>query len=246
MHHLEGFLASPCLGSASRAPASLDGVHGWEVPSWSALAAGLRPEAREPEAHEPGCSRQGWQQIGWKKSFARRCSPMCHPAVNRRSRCSSVPLSTRICGCGRPVESNGHHCEACGRTGVLGRRELHSRVRLRAFAGKGVELEVPVVADARRLEVVADGLPRGGVQVAIDTTLVSALRGDGNPGRGASTRDGVTLSEARRAKERVCPELVGPGARARLVRLTSCLNSQKPRPALNRSWCANAWSRRGG
>ena len=34
--------------------------------------------------------------------------------------------------------------------------------------------------DNRRLEVVADGLPLfGGVQLAIDTTLVSALQGDG-------------------------------------------------------------------
>ena len=29
--------------------------------SWSVMAAGLRPEAREPEAHEPQCCRQGWQ-----------------------------------------------------------------------------------------------------------------------------------------------------------------------------------------
>ena len=34
--------------------------------------------------------------------------------------------------------------------------------------------------DNRRLEVVADGLPLfGGAQLAIDTTLVSALRRDG-------------------------------------------------------------------
>ena len=83
---------------------------------------------------------------------------------------------------------------------------------------RNMDLDVPVAADARRLEVVADGLPMwGGVQLAFDTTLVSALRGDGNPRRGASVRDGVALTEARRAKERVYPELVGPGARARLV-----------------------------
>ena len=80
-----------------------------------------------------------------------------------------------------------------------------------------MDLAVLVAGDARRLEVVADGLPLwGGVQLAVDTTLVSALRGDRNPRRGAATRDGVALSEAR-DKERTYPELVGPGARARLV-----------------------------
>ena len=34
--------------------------------------------------------------------------------------------------------------------------------------------------------------------------------------RDESTRDGVALTEARKAKERVCPEFVGLGARARL------------------------------
>ena len=49
------------------------------------------------------------------------------------------------------------------------------------------------------------------------SNLQSTLRGDGNRKRGAATRDGVTLSEARREKERTYPELVGPGARGRLV-----------------------------
>ena len=53
--------------------------------------------------------------------------------------------------------------------------------------------------------------------MAVDTTLVSALKGDGEPSRGAADRDGVALAEARRTKERTCPEVVGPGSRARLV-----------------------------
>ena len=92
--HLEGVLESPCLGSASRAAACLDGVHGWEVLSWSALAAGLRPEVREPEAHEPAVlDRVGSTKrpVGWKKSLERRCSPICHPAVKRCSRHRVVP-----------------------------------------------------------------------------------------------------------------------------------------------------------
>ena len=50
---------------------------------------------------------------------------------------------------------------------------------------------VPVpAADGRRLEVVIDGLPlHAGVQLAIDTTLVGALRGDGPARRGAADAD---------------------------------------------------------
>ena len=76
------------------------------------------------------------------------------------------------------------------------------------------DLDLGVVdrLDARRLEVVADGLPLfGGAQLAIDTTLVSAIRQDGTPRRGAATRDGVALLEARRRKARTYPELTGQG-----------------------------------
>ena len=70
--------------------------------------------------------------------------------------------------------------------------------------------------DGRRLKVVVDGLPvYGGAQLAVDTTLVSALHCDGSARRGAAARDGVALAEARRCKERTCPELVQPGRRAR-------------------------------
>ena len=66
---------------------------------------------------------------------------------------------------------------------------------------------------AHRLEIVADGLPLfGGGQLAIDTTLVY-----GTPRRGAPTRDGAALTEARRRKARTYPELTGQGGRARLV-----------------------------
>ena len=55
----KGFLVHHVWVSASRVVASLDGVRGWEVPSWSDFAAGLRPQFREPEAHELGCC--SWQ-----------------------------------------------------------------------------------------------------------------------------------------------------------------------------------------
>ena len=56
----------------------------------------------------------------------------------------------------------------------------------------------------------------GGAQLAVDTTLVSVLKGDGTVlGRG-SQLDGVAL-RARRRKDRTYPELVRLGQRAKLV-----------------------------
>ena len=76
--------------------------------------------------------------------------------------------------------------------------------------------------DARRLEVVADGLPLfHGAQVALDTTLVSPLRRDGTPHARCAGEDGAALLRARRRKERAYPELSGEHGRARLVVLAS-------------------------
>ena len=47
--------------SATTVARSLDGVHGFELPSWRSLAAGARPPPRDLEDHEPGSPRQGWQ-----------------------------------------------------------------------------------------------------------------------------------------------------------------------------------------
>ena len=141
-----------------------------------------------------------------------------------------LPLSQHACRCGRPIDPFGHHRAACARTGALGRRgfalesaaarvcrEAGGRVTTNAMV-RDLDLPVPNAADGRRLEVVVDGLPLfGGSQLAIDTTLVCALRSDGTPHRGAAEADGVVLSRARHRKEQRYPELVGPGSRARLV-----------------------------
>ena len=80
---------------------------------------------------------------------------------------------------------------------------------------RDTDLEVPNAADARRLEVVVDGLPLfGGVQLAVDTALVwcalfmRTVR---------ARSDGVALVAARRRKKATYPELVGRRGRARLV-----------------------------
>ena len=60
-------------------------------------------------------------------------------------------------------------------------REAGARVATNVLV-RDLDLLVPNVHDGRRLEIVAEGLPLfGGVQLVVDTTLVSPLRGDGSP-----------------------------------------------------------------
>ena len=147
----------------------------------------------------------------------------------RRLRLPLPPVS-RTCRCGRPLDSHGHHRAGCSRAGVLGRRgfavesvgaricrEAGARVSTNVFV-RDLDLAVPNVHDARRLEIIAEGLPLfGGAQLAIDTTLVSAHHCDGSARRGGAAMDGAALVAARRRKETTYPELVGPRGRAKLV-----------------------------
>ena len=60
---------------------------------------------------------------------------------------------------------------------------------------RDLDLHAPVAADGRRLEVAVDGLPLfGGAQLAVDTTLVSALHCDGTARRGAAHNEGVAIT----------------------------------------------------
>ena len=96
-------------------------------------------------------------------------------------------------------------------------REAGARVTTNVMI-RDMDLPVPEARGGRRIEIVADGLPLfGGAQLAVDVTLVSPLHCDGSPVAGADVSDGAVLIAARRRKERTCPELVGPRARARLV-----------------------------
>ena len=102
-----------------------------------------------------------------------------------------LPLSSRSCRCGRPLDARGHHRTSCPTSGVLGRRgfalesaaarvcrEAGARVRTNVFV-RDLDLLPQGVPDQRRLEVVAEGLPLfHGAQLAIDTPLVSPLRAD--------------------------------------------------------------------
>ena len=100
-------------------------------------------------------------------------------------------------------------------------REAGARVSTNVFV-RDLDIAMFNTTDSRRLEVVADVfLLFGGAQLAIDTTLVSALRGDGSVRRHAASRNGVALVDARRRKERMYPELAGDAGRARLIVLAA-------------------------
>ena len=97
-----------------------------------------------------------------------------------------LPLSSRLCRCGGELDGLGDHRAACATarswSGALAQRaaarvcyEAGARVATNV-ALRDLNLGVPV-SDGRRLEVVANGLPAfGGIQVAVDVTLVSSRR----------------------------------------------------------------------
>ena len=67
------------------------------------------------------------------------------------------------------------------------------------------DVNAPNLMDNRRLS--------GRRRVAF---VCMGLHADGTPHRRAATHDGAVLVETRRRKERICPELLLPGGRARL------------------------------
>ena len=138
-----------------------------------------------------------------------------------------LPLSMRACRCGRQLDKFGDHRAACAVAGVLGRRGhplevAAAQVCREAGARVSTNLHVRDMdlvefnnLDGRRLEVVADDLTLWhGAQLAKDTTLVSPLRRDGSPRPRAADHGGAALDDARRRKERTCPELSGDGGKA--------------------------------
>ena len=73
---------------------------------------------------------------------------------------------------------------------------------------RNLDIEGGNPTDARRLEIVVDGMTLfDGAQLAIYTTLVSPLKRDVTARRRAADHNGAALEEARWKKERTCPEL---------------------------------------
>ena len=163
-------------------------------------------------------------------SFPTRIAPHLFRVLLLRRLRLPLPPTVRTCRCGRQLDSFGHHRAACAQSGLLARRgfavenavarvcrEAGARVSTNVMV-RDLDLLAPQALDGRRLEVVAEGLPLfGGMQLAIDATLVSPLHCDGTARPGAAHIDGVALQVAQRRKERTYPELVGPRTRSRLV-----------------------------
>ena len=168
-----------------------------------------------------------------------------------------LPPCVPVCRCGRPLDSFGHRA-ACPRAGLLARRgfavemaaakvcrEAGARVTTNVLVCD-LDLGVPHPAlDGRRLEVVAEGLPLfGGVQLALDTTLVSPVRADGTARPGAAQRDGVALVSARSLKERtrlvVLAGEVGSrwsGETSNFLRLLTAAKARTTRPPAESGVC---------
>ena len=214
---------------------------GWQHEASSRVEQQFRQELfrRVPEQVQALVRSQGGPGGGAALTAVPTCREKTIPShlfrvvLLRRLR-QTLPLSVRSCRCGLLLDVFGHHRAACARVGMLGRRgfalesiaaricrEAGGRVRTNVLV-RDMDLAEPGLPDARRLEVVVDGLPlRGGAQLAVDTTLVCALHADGNPRRNAALEDGVALKAAKRKKVRTYPELVGPNSRAQLVVLAA-------------------------
>ena len=79
-------------------------------------------------------------------------------------------------------------------------REAGGRVRTNVFV-RDLNLSNARPNDGRRIEVIADGLPLfHGAQLAVDATLVSALRSNGDARPRAADIDGAALQAARQGK----------------------------------------------
>ena len=96
-------------------------------------------------------------------------------------------------------------------------REAGARVRTNQFL-RDLNIAGIRPTDGRRIEIVADGLTLyHGAQLVIDTTLISALRGDSVPHPRCATEDGVSLVHADKKKRDTYPEFGRSGSRAKLI-----------------------------
>ena len=140
-----------------------------------------------------------------------------------------LPHVPRHCRCGGTLDALGDHRAACPVAGVLGPRgapleraaaricrEGGARVATNVLL-RDMNVDVPL-ADSRRIEVLANGLPLWqGAQVAVDTTFVSPVSRDGSARAGADRVPGKAATDAgRRKRQATYPELLA-ARRCRLV-----------------------------
>ena len=131
-----------------------------------------------------------------------------------------LPLVPATCPCRRRLDALGDHRASCPRSGLLRPRAIPLR-EVGATVSTNVLLRDPNLVverqDDRSIEVIASGLQLwGGAQLAVDTTLVSALYSAGQPQRSTNNRRGLAP----------CPS--GEGANLPRVALVSALPSSRP------------------
>ena len=186
----------------------------------------MRPAPHQPDDFEPGCERGGWQHEAasrveelfrdgslfsrlddvWKVLMRSIGSGM--PFVSGHS-FGAVSVSSPS-----PSPSSAFHLILVATTAqlvlelgfsVAARicREAGGRVTTNVMV-RDMDLVRPDVHDTRRLEVVVDGLSLfGGVQLAVDTTVVSALHANGSTAFGSSSpEEGAHLSGADRQRRK--------------------------------------------
>jgi len=183
-------------GARPEPPADTEGepgfAHGWQFHATRALddnfRLGLLTRMRSPErahlrlhigpgagAHFMALPTSALQQID--------AQPF-RILLLRRLRLALPPTALR-CRCRRLLDPHGDHRAACANAGVLAKRsfplesamarvcrEAGARVRTNVMV-RDLNLGVARPDDARRIEVVADGLPLfHGAQLAVDATVV--------------------------------------------------------------------------
>ena len=140
-----------------------------------------------------------------------------------------LDLNDKKYRCGHALDALGDHRAACSTAGVLQVRavplerawarvvrEAGARTKTHTYLRNLNLLEVGV-RDDRRVEVTASGLTvHKGAQLAIDATLVSPLKRNGQARPRAHWQDGAVLQDAKKDKATTYPELLH-SRRCRLV-----------------------------
>ena len=149
--------ASPCLEEAGRAAWDLMGVMGFEPPSWHAVVNGARtpPDGEQ----EPGSFERVWQHEALSRVERQ------HREVNQFPRLSKGRALVRS----QAGPGSGLALSTCRRGYAV--ESVAARICWEAgerFATNVFVRDVHNARDARRLEVVADGLPLfGGAQLTV-------------------------------------------------------------------------------
>ena len=233
--------ADLCSGAATAPPDPDHADDPWPVKGWQRSAA-RACDKRAYETHlsdlTPASRALLLSQAGPFASRARNLMPtrddIAIPSAQfrvlllRRLRLP-LPLAPRRCSCHGTLDPLGDHRTACATSAVLATRALpleHAVARVCREAGARVarhvkladmNLDVPV-ADERRIDVVADGLPLWhGSQLALTATIVSPLTRCGEAHPRADVQPGcAVVAAARRKRCQTYPEL-GRARRCRLI-----------------------------